>query len=164
MPLLRKTWKFSLEDCLHVDNGTSLKDCLHVGPNLTPLLFDILFRFRENNIAILGDIEKVFLNVGFHATDRDCLRFLWVENQFETCCLSIWIEMSSIDGKPAEVLPVNENGKRIEKRQYLVEIATKIVDEFLLRAFKVNELIKKKENLESLQIGVSKNAHTRLKH
>ena len=61
-------------------NGTSLNDCLHIGPNLTPLLFDILVWFRENNIAIVGDIEKAFLNVGFHATDRDCLRFLWVEN------------------------------------------------------------------------------------
>ena len=61
-------------------NGTSLNDCLHVGSNLTLLLFDILVRFRENNIPIVGDIEKAFLNVGVHATDRDCLRFLWVEN------------------------------------------------------------------------------------
>ena len=64
-------------------SGTSLNDCLHVGPNLTPLLFDILVRFRENNIALVGDIEKAFLNVGVHATDRDCLRFLWVENPHE---------------------------------------------------------------------------------
>ena len=61
-------------------NGTSLNECLHVGPNLTPLLFDILIRFRENNIALVGDIEKAFLNVGIHEADRDCLRFLWVED------------------------------------------------------------------------------------
>ena len=63
--------------------GTSLNDCLHVGPNLTPLLFDILLRFRENNIALVGDIEKAFLNVGIHESDRNCLRFLWVENAHE---------------------------------------------------------------------------------
>ena len=40
--------------------GTSLNDCLHVGPSPTPLLFEILLRFRENNIAIIADIEKHF--------------------------------------------------------------------------------------------------------
>ena len=60
--------------------GTSLNDCLHVGPSLTPLLFEILLRFRENNIAIIADIEKAFLNVEVQKEDRDCLRFLWVEN------------------------------------------------------------------------------------
>ena len=57
-------------------NGTSLNDCLHVGPNLTPLLFDILVRFRENNIGLVGDIEKAFLNVCIHEADRDNLHFL----------------------------------------------------------------------------------------
>lgn len=40
--------------------GTSLNECLHVGPSLTPLLFDILLRFRENKVILLGDIEKAF--------------------------------------------------------------------------------------------------------
>lgn len=44
-------------------SGVSLNDCLHVGPPLTPLLFDILIRFREKRTAVVADIEKVFLNV-----------------------------------------------------------------------------------------------------
>ena len=60
--------------------GTSLNDCLHVGPPMNPMLFDILTRFRENNVAVVGDIEKTFLNVEIDEADRDCLRFLWVEN------------------------------------------------------------------------------------
>ncbi|XP_074623309.1 uncharacterized protein LOC141881432 [Acropora palmata] len=60
--------------------GASLNDCLHVGPSLNPLLFDILLRFRENRIVLVGDIEKAFLNVGVDKRDRDCLRFLWLEN------------------------------------------------------------------------------------
>ena len=59
---------------------TSLNDCLHVGPSLTPLLFDILLRFRCNKVAMIADIEKAFLNVEVDARDRDCLRFLWVDD------------------------------------------------------------------------------------
>ena len=51
--------------------GVSLNDCLHVGPSLTPLLFDILLRFRENPVVLIGDIEKAFLNVEVDREDRD---------------------------------------------------------------------------------------------
>lgn len=61
-------------------NGTSLNDCLHTGPSLNPLLFDILVRFRENKVALVGDIDKAFLNVSVDVIDRDCLRFLWVDD------------------------------------------------------------------------------------
>ena len=69
-------------------SGTSLNDCLQVGPSLNPLLYSILVRFRENRVALVGDIEKAFLNVEVNEGDRDCLRFLWVDNieseKFET--------------------------------------------------------------------------------
>lgn len=61
-------------------NGTSLNNCLHTGPSLNPLLFDILVRFRENKVALIGDIEKAFLNIEVDPGDRDCLRFLWVDD------------------------------------------------------------------------------------
>ena len=66
--------------CKDRKTRTSLNDCLHVGPPLTPLIFDILLRFRENKIALVGDIEKAFLNIEVHPADRDCLRFLWFKN------------------------------------------------------------------------------------
>ena len=61
-------------------SGTSLNNCIHVGPPLNPLLFDIMIRFREHKVAIVGDIEKAFLNVEVNPKDRDCLRFLWVSD------------------------------------------------------------------------------------
>ena len=57
-----------------------MNDCLHTGPSLTPLLFDLLIRLREQEVALVADIEKAFLNVGIHPCDRDSLRFLWVDS------------------------------------------------------------------------------------
>ena len=53
---------------------------LHVGPSLTPLLFDILLRFRNETVAIVGDIAKAFLNIEVDPKDWDCLRFLWLSD------------------------------------------------------------------------------------
>ena len=39
--------------------GPSLNDCLHIGPFLNPLLFDILLRFRVNEVASTADIMEV---------------------------------------------------------------------------------------------------------
>ena len=43
-------------------------------------MFDILVRFREKKVALVGDIEKAFLNIEVDKADRDFLRFLWLEN------------------------------------------------------------------------------------
>jgi len=43
-------------------NGPSLNDCLYSGPNLLCKIFDIFFRFRLNQIAIVADIKHV-LNI-----------------------------------------------------------------------------------------------------
>ena len=48
-----------------------------------PLLFDILLHVRKNNIALVADIEKAFLNVGIHGSDRDSLGILWVNDVHE---------------------------------------------------------------------------------
>ena len=74
--------------CKDRKTRTSLNDCLHVGPPLTPLIFDILLRFRENKVVLVGDIEKAFLSFEVHPADCDCLRFLWFKN--------FWSENSEI--------------------------------------------------------------------
>ena len=61
-------------------NSPSLNDCLKVGPPLTPTIFEILIRFRENKIGLVSDIEKAFLNISVDPEDRNCLRFLWVDS------------------------------------------------------------------------------------
>ena len=62
-------------------SGPSLNDCLHKGPQLTPLLFDILLRFRSFAVALTADIEKAFLQISI--ADDDYLRFLWFDDVFK---------------------------------------------------------------------------------
>ena len=60
--------------------GPSLNECLYAGPSLSPLLVDIMLRFRIFRVALVGDLEKAFLNVSVHPDDRNVLRFLWVSD------------------------------------------------------------------------------------
>ena len=61
-------------------DGASLNDCLHVGPALTQSIFDIMLRFQNHRVALVGDIGKALLMVHMNETDKDVLRFLWVDD------------------------------------------------------------------------------------
>ncbi|XP_071171227.1 uncharacterized protein [Mytilus edulis] len=58
----------------------SLNECLYRGPVLLRNLCGIFMRFRLNQVAIVADIEKAFLQVGLPKGDRDVTRFLWLKN------------------------------------------------------------------------------------
>ena len=62
--------------------GPSLNECLHPGPSLSTALYDTLIKFRENNIAIIADIEKAFLQISLHPEHRDFVRFIWFDDPF----------------------------------------------------------------------------------
>ena len=64
------------------DSVLLLNDCLQVGPNLISKFFNILIRFPCYPIAMLGDIEKVFLMISIKDIDRDMFRFLWLKEPF----------------------------------------------------------------------------------
>ncbi|XP_048587898.1 uncharacterized protein LOC125571976 [Nematostella vectensis] len=57
--------------------GTSLNKNLLHGPDCTNSLTGVLLRFREDNVALVADIEGMFLQVGVREEDQDSLRFLW---------------------------------------------------------------------------------------
>ena len=63
--------------------GPSLNDTLYKGPGLTPLLFDLLLRFRFNPIGIIADIEKTYLQISVADGHRAFLRFLWFDGIFK---------------------------------------------------------------------------------
>ena len=43
-------------------------------------LFSVLLQFRAYKVALIANIEKAFFTIGVKDTDRDALRFLWVED------------------------------------------------------------------------------------
>ena len=57
--------------------GTSLNKNLLQGPDYTNSLVGVLLRFREENVALVGDIEGMFHQVKVRPDDQDSLRFLW---------------------------------------------------------------------------------------
>ena len=59
-----------------------MNECLYKGPQLTPLVFNILLRLRAQVIALTVDIEKAFHEISVDNDDRDYLRFLWLDNIF----------------------------------------------------------------------------------
>ena len=77
-------WKESLVEHQKVSKyfaiGCSLNEYLYKGPQLAPLVFDILLRFRAQVFALTTYIEKAFYQISVDNDDRDCLRFLWLDN------------------------------------------------------------------------------------
>ncbi|CAI5694724.1 unnamed protein product [Oreochromis niloticus] len=64
-------------DCSAKYKGTCLNDHLLSGPDLTNTLTGVLIRFRQNHVALMCDIERMFHQFHVREADRDYLRFLW---------------------------------------------------------------------------------------
>ena len=64
-------------DAAAKSEGSSLNDVVHSGPKLQQDLFDVLLRFRKNQIAIICDIAEMHLHIEFKKEDRKYLRFFW---------------------------------------------------------------------------------------
>ena len=67
-------------DCSAVYKGQSINQNLLQGPDLTNSLLGVLCRFRENNIALMCDLEAMFHQAMVNVDDRNFLRFLWWKN------------------------------------------------------------------------------------
>lgn len=57
--------------------GTSLNSQLLQGPNLTSSLLGVLTRFRQEPVAVMGDIQSMFYQVRVTEEDKNFLCFLW---------------------------------------------------------------------------------------
>ncbi|XP_038049672.1 uncharacterized protein LOC119723185 [Patiria miniata] len=64
-------------DCAAEYAGTSLNKNVMQGLDMTNKLIGVLVRFREQRVAVMGDIEAMFYQVKVTPSHRDVLRFLW---------------------------------------------------------------------------------------
>nr|XP_018906131.1 PREDICTED: uncharacterized protein LOC109036397 [Bemisia tabaci] len=64
-------------------SNKSLNDILSVGPSVQDTLFEILLRFREFPVAVVGDITKMYRQTWIHPSQRDLQRILWRKNPKE---------------------------------------------------------------------------------
>ena len=61
--------------------GQSLNTNLLSGPDPINNLIGILLRFRQKPIAVMADIEAMFMQIAIISEDQSCLRFLWSTDQ-----------------------------------------------------------------------------------
>ena len=66
-------------NCSLKNKGNSLNDSLYQGPDLTNSLLGVLIRFRQEPVAFMGDISKMFYQVRVAPEHRDYLRFFWLD-------------------------------------------------------------------------------------
>lgn len=63
-------------DCSARYNGIFLNDVIHVGPKLQRELFDVLICFRRKPIALVCDIQEMYLQIEIEEEDRPLFRIL----------------------------------------------------------------------------------------
>lgn len=61
-------------------NGVSFNDCVEAGAPLHNDQTKILINFRTHAIGIVADVEKAFHHINLHKSDRDFLRWFWLED------------------------------------------------------------------------------------
>ena len=64
-------------DCSAELNGRSTNKELLPGPDLANKLVGVLTKFRENKMAFMADIEKMYFQVFAAEQLRSLLQFLW---------------------------------------------------------------------------------------
>ena len=64
-------------DCSSKLNGRSINKELLMGLDLTNQLIGVLTRFRQEEVAVIADIEKMYVQILVADEHRSLLRFLW---------------------------------------------------------------------------------------
>ena len=65
-----------------ISDQVSLNNVLYKGPCLTPLLYDVLLRFRAHPVAMIADVEKAYLQINVAEKHRDFFRCIWYKDPF----------------------------------------------------------------------------------
>jgi len=69
-------WRIVFDTSSSEGDRPSLNDALEMGPNLIRDVLATLLRFREQPVAIIGDIQQAFLQLSLERKDRYLTSFL----------------------------------------------------------------------------------------
>ena len=86
-----------------VFKGYTLNDCLAKGPDVLNNLWGILLRYRENYIAFIGDIRKMYHSVFISELDKHTHRFLWRSDP-NSEILQLALNTCTFGDKPAGII------------------------------------------------------------
>ena len=87
-------------------NGHVLNDYWAKGPDMLNNLLGVLLRFRENKVAISGDIKKMYHAVKIEGVDQQTHRFLWREMEMRNPDTYVMTSLSFGDRPAAAIAAV----------------------------------------------------------
>lgn len=88
-------------DCAAKVGGVSLNDFLLQGPEHMNDLQGMLLRFRVNQVAIMGDIERMFHQFRVPPHHQDYLRFIWYDNEGKLTTYKMTVHLFGARSSPA---------------------------------------------------------------
>ena len=107
--------------------GHTLNEYWAKGPNLLNNLLGILVRFRENEVAMIGDIKKMYHSVKIGTVEQHTHRFLWRDMDTYRDPDTFIVQTVSFGDKPAGTIPTVALRKTADMREKDFPAAAKIV-------------------------------------
>ena len=107
--------------------GSRLNDYWKKGPDLLNSLFGVVLRFREREVAISGDISKMYHRVRIPLKDQHVHRYLWRDLEKERDPDTYVKTVLTLGDKPAPAIAQIALQKTAEKNQELYLEAAKAI-------------------------------------
>ena len=107
--------------------GMSLNGCLAKGPSLLNNIFGILLRFRQEQLAFIGDISKMFHSIDIPIEDQMTHLFLWRNLQSEKEPDTYAMTVVNMGDRPAAAIAQTALRKTAEESSERFPEASKII-------------------------------------
>ncbi|XP_055632765.1 uncharacterized protein LOC129773202 [Toxorhynchites rutilus septentrionalis] len=138
---------------LKSSNGVTLNDLLMTGPVVQDSLYNILLNFRLHTIALVGDIEKMYLQVPVTDEDSKLIRMLWQEpgsslEEYGMCIVTFGLSCASFLATRALKQLAEDDGELFPSATSSMNDF--YVDDLLSGASSAQEAIEKRRQLKEL--------------
>ncbi|XP_038055192.1 uncharacterized protein LOC119727399 [Patiria miniata] len=138
--------------------GHILNDYWAKGPDVMNSLLGVLLRFRENEVALVGDIRKMYHSIFTTMKDQHCHRFLWRDLQMNLELKTYCMRVVNMGDRPSATIATvalkktaelgkgeyPEAAETIERNVYVDDILESVgtPDKARARATEIDRLIK----------------------